>query len=224
MRSISQGIRLSSILVMLTAPLSFADQPLPNGSELLTTAQPVKAVEASKLGSPVNWVGTFAPCDQRSELLKRGPMNLGVRLSTSNANLARQFKKAMNFWARVIDMRWHEEDTSSCAVQLVDGTPSILTNAVVARSQFTDWGNFQGWIAFDAKAPLTKLEMFVTAVHEIGHMLGLKHNPSAQSVMYYLDLEGVEVLDTADLSSLATHHKMRIESLDSPIAVSRPAL
>lgn len=168
-------------------------------------------------GEPSNWVGNFEPCSKHSELLKRGHMNLGVRISTSNPELGRQFKKAMNFWAKVLDMTWYEEDSSFCSIQLVDGQTSLFKNGTVARSQFTEWDNFQGWIAFDPTAPLTKTEMFLTAVHEMGHMFGLKHNPSARSVMYFLDLEGPEVLETADLKSLAAHHKLRIASLDKPI-------
>lgn len=163
---------------------------------------------------PSNWVGDFEPCSRHSEVLKHGHMNLGVRISTSNPELAREFKKAMNFWAKILDMSWYEEDSSSCSIQLVDGQTSLFKNGTVARSQFTEWDNFQGWIAFDPTAPLTKTEMFLTAVHEMGHMFGLKHNPSATSVMYFLDLEGPEVLETADLRSLATHHKLRIASGD----------
>jgi hypothetical protein len=168
----------------------------------------------------VNWTGNFAPCDTHSELLKRGSMRLGVRFSTSNPAVAREFKRAMDFWAGIIDMSWHEDGTSSCSVELVDGTPAILQNAVVARAQFAEWRNFEGWIAFDPRAPLTKVEMYLTAVHEIGHMLGLSHNPNPSSVMYYIDLEGPEVLDSWDLAALAAHHKLRIDSARAPIPVS----
>jgi hypothetical protein len=106
-------------------------------------------------------------------------------------------------------------------MQLVDGTPAILKISIVARSQFTEWDNFQGWIAFNPRAPLTNSELYLTAVHEIGHMLGLKHNPSVHSVMYYLDLEGFEVLDHTDLAMLAGHHKLRVASLSEPIAVGQ---
>jgi hypothetical protein len=170
---------------------------------------------------PSNWDGKFTPCNQRSELLKNGAMNLGVKISTSNKLLGREFRMAMNFWAQVLDMHWHEEDSNSCAVQLVDGTPAILKSSIVARSQFTEWDNFQGWIAFNPKAPLTPIEMYLTAVHEIGHMLGLKHNPSTKSVMYYLDLEGTEVLDQSDIATLASHHKLRTAALMAPITVSQ---
>jgi predicted Zn-dependent protease len=62
--------------------------------------------------------------------------------------------------------------------------------------------------------------MFLTAVHEIGHIFGLKHNPSTRSVMYYLDLEGSEVLDREDLSALASRHRLRLSSVDEPITVA----
>jgi hypothetical protein len=166
-----------------------------------------------------NWIGDFSPCGQRFQLLRHEPMNLGVKISTSNPALGREFREAMDFWSQVLDMRWHEDASAACAVQLVDGTPSILQRTIVARSQFTDWDNFQGWIAFNPRAPLTREEMFLTAVHEIGHMFGLKHNPSSRSVMYYLDLEGSEVLDSQDLSALASRHRLRVTSMAGPITV-----
>ena len=168
-------------------------------------------------GQESNWVGNFQPCGRHVELLKHDHMDLGLRLSTANPELARQFKKAMNFWSKILDMNWHEDDTEYCSVQLVDGHRALFQNGTIARSQFTEWGNFQGWVAFDPRAPLTRTELFLTAVHEIGHLLGLKHNPSAGSVMYFLDLEGPEVLERVDLVSLASRHKMRIASLEKPI-------
>jgi len=197
MQRITNTIRLALLWPLLTVPASFADQ------------------------RSVNWSGDFSTCNQRFELLKHEPMSLGVKISTSNAVLRGQFRHAMDFWAQILDMSWHEDESSACAVQLVDGTAAILKNSIVARSQFTEWDNFQGWIAFDPRAPLTDGEMYLTAVHEIGHMLGLKHNPNANSVMYYLDLEGLEVLDSVDLAALASRHRLRITSLSEPIAVNR---
>ena len=194
---LSAAFRIVALLPVLTLPVSFADQ------------------------RTANWQGDFSPCNQKSELLKRDPMNLGVKISTSNPVLAHEFRQALNFWTTVVDMHWHEDESESCAMQLVDGTPAILKTSIVARSQFTEWDNFQGWIAFNPKAPLTNTELYLTAVHEIGHMLGLKHNPSVHSVMYYLDLEGTEVLDPTDLATLAVRHKLRIASLTEPIAVER---
>jgi hypothetical protein len=171
----------------------------------------------------VNWTGDFAPCNNHAELLKRDAMDLGIRFSTSNPAVVRAFKQAMNFWTGIVAMSWHEEPTSSCSLEVVDGTRAILQNAMVARAQFTEWSNFQGWIAVDPHAPLTKTEMYLTAVHEVGHMLGLRHSSNANSVMYYIDLEGPEVLDSEDLNALAAHHRLRPDVPPAPIKVrARP--
>src|ERR1700759_1103400 len=98
MLRIRAAIRIASLLPLLTLPESFADQ------------------------RTSNWAGDFPPCNQRSELLKRDSMNLGVKFSTSNPVLAHEFRQAMDFWSQVLDMNWHEDDSSSCALQLVDGT------------------------------------------------------------------------------------------------------
>jgi hypothetical protein len=198
MLRISATIRIAALVPVLTLPVSFADQ------------------------RTANWTGDFPPCNQRFELLKRDPMNLGVKIATSNPVLAREFRQALDFWSQVVDMNWHEDESNSCAMQLVDGTPAILRTSIVARSQFTEWDNFQGLIAFNPKAPLTNSELYLTAVHEIGHMLGLKHNPSVRSVMYYLDLQGTEVLDQTDLAMLAVRHRLKVTSLSDPIAVTQP--
>jgi hypothetical protein len=183
-------LRLITLWVLIPLTASFADQ------------------------RTVNWTGPYTSCNQHSELLKRDALDLGVKFSTSNPELEQQFRQALTFWAEVLDMKWHEDNSSSCSIQLVDGTPDILKRSIVARSQFTDWDNFQGWIAFNPTAPLNRTELYLTAVHEIGHMLGLKHNPNARSVMYYLDLEGQEYLDNTDLALLASRHKMRLRTKD----------
>ena len=153
--------------------------------------------------SPKNWTGPYPPCAASPELLKYESMNLGIRLATSNLALATQFQGALNFWATVIDMHWHVERTSLCAVELLDGRPQLFEDSTVAKSHLAELSGFQGWIAFNAKAPLTREELFLTAVHEIGHLLGLSHNPDTASVMYYTNREGSDLLDPADLLSLA---------------------
>jgi hypothetical protein len=167
-----------------------------------------------------NWSANYPPCNQHSELLKQGHMDLGVRLATANPFLAEQFRRALDAWARVLDLDWHEDDTQNCAIQLVDGVPELFhPTLVVARAHLPDRPNFQGWIAFNTMQRLDEAELYRIAVHEIGHMLGLPHSSSANSVMYFLNLEGLERLDPADLAELAKHHKLRIETLDKGVAI-----
>jgi predicted Zn-dependent protease len=171
-----------------------------------------------------NWNANSPPCDQHSELLKHGHMDLGVRVATTNALLAEQFRRAINSWARIVDLDWHEDNTQNCSIQLIDGERELFQPAyMVARSQLPDRFNFQGSIAFNRSQSLTAAELYRISVHEIGHVLGLQHSLSAMSVMYALEVDGLEWLDPADLTVLAKHHKLRIAVLDKPVAIgSRP--
>jgi Matrixin len=157
-----------------------------------------------------NWSGQYAPCNRHPDLLNHGHVNLGVRIATANPALARQFERAMEFWRGVVDLDWHEEDSVECSVQLVDGEPDLFDGSgIAARSQFPDRPEFQGWVAFNPGSKLTEHEMFIVSVHEIGHLLGLAHNPSGSSVMYFFRLDGLASLDASDLYALADHHKLR---------------
>jgi hypothetical protein len=176
--------------------------------------------------TPANWSANRPPCDRHSELLKQGHMDLGVRVATENPVLAEQFRRAMDSWAKILDLNWHEDDTQSCSIQLFDGERELFQPAyVAARSQLPDRHDFQGWIAFNPAQRLSETDYYRISVHEIGHMLGLQHSASAMSVMYFLDLEGSECLDPTDLAALAKHHKLRITTLDKPVAigVTRPS-
>jgi len=158
---------------------------------------------------PGAWTGPYSPCDGHAEILKQGRMNLGVRFSTSNPTLKTEFAHAMSFWASVLDMNWHEEDSRACAIQAVDGVPDLFVPGAVARAQFPGLPEYQGWIAFNPRRSLPANELFLTAVHELGHVLGLPHSANASSAMYFLALDGPVFLDSADLAALATRHRLR---------------
>ena len=170
------------------------------------------AFGAAQAESPANWSANRPPCNQHSELLKRGHMDLGVRVATINPLLAEQFRRAMDSWAKIVDLDWHEDDTENCSIQVFDGTPDLFQPVVVAaRSQLPDRNDFQGWIAFNPRVKLTKQEMFLDSVHEIGHLLGLAHNANESSVMYASELPKSTTLNAADLDALAARHKLRPE-------------
>ncbi len=158
---------------------------------------------------PGAWTGSYPPCDGHAEVLKQGPMNLGVRFSTSNPTLKAAFERAMSFWASILDMTWHEEDSQACAIQPVDGAPDLFRPGEVARAQFPGLPAYQGWIAFNPRVSLPADELFLTAVHEVGHLLGLPHSSNASSAMYFLALDGPVFLDSADLAALAVRHRLR---------------
>ena len=171
-----------------------------------------------------NWTANYPTCARHAELLKHGPMSLGVRLATANPALAQQFKAALDFWATILDLDWHEDNSENCSIELVDGQRDLFEpepENMAARSQFPDRRGFQGWIVFNPAVPLSPTELYRISVHEIGHMLGLRHNPNTLSLMYGLDLDCSESLDAVDLAALASHHKLRIRSLTQPIKLAR---
>lgn len=164
-------------------------------------------------GAPrANWSGPYQTCSNRSELLKSGHMDLGIRYDTSSDAASHAVRRALNFWAAVLDMNFHDQADGECSVAIVDATPSILhENNDVARAQFTDWDNFQGWIAFDPHIAeyMSEDELYATAVHELGHLFGLFHSNHPSSVMFYIDADATSILDDADLQALAVRHQLR---------------
>ena len=171
-----------------------------------------------------NWSGTYAPCIQHFEILKHEHMDLGVRFSTADLGLATEFARAMDFWATILDMDWHEENSRDCAIQVVDGAPDLFKPAQAARAQLPGRPAFQGWIAFNPKIVLSETDKYFSAVHELGHLFGLRHNPSPRSVMFYVRLFEHVSLEGVDLSSLARRHKLRVVHFDQPVTVPAPGL
>ena len=169
---------------------------------------------------PGRWSGDYPPCDGHAELVSQGGLELGVRFSTTRRDLAEEFASAMDFWASILDLEWHAVDNSSCAIQLVDGPEGFFKPAQVARAQFPDAPSFQGIIAFNPAVSLTRSELFLAAVHEVGHVLGLEHSSHSSSLMYFLRTDGPLFLDEADLQTLATRHKLRLRTRGAPVLVS----
>jgi predicted Zn-dependent protease len=147
-------------------------------------------------------------------------MNVGVRFDITNPVATSALRSALHFWSRVLDLDFHEEQSDACAIAIVDATPEILSNENdVARAQFTNWKDFQGWIAFDPhiSAYMSPEEIYATAVHELGHIFGLAHSDNKSSVMYYLDVGSASELDAADMRALAVRHAMRSKAAQVPV-------
>jgi hypothetical protein len=158
-----------------------------------------------------NWTGKYDPCTRQSELLRSGHMNLGVRISTSNAALATQFEHALDFWSTVLDLEWHNEDSDECSINLVDGTPALFDwcACTSARSQLPDRPIFQGLVAFNPQMKLSTDQMFLDSVHELGHLLGLSHSASESSIMFYFGLDKFEWVEPSDLNVLSRKHALK---------------
>jgi len=171
-----------------------------------------------------NWTADHSACDGYSELMNSDSLSVGVRFSISNPELRLEFTRALDFWATVLDMEWHEDSSRSCAIQIADGRQSLFAPAQVARAQLPDRSGFQGWIALNPSISLPVKEQFFVAVHELGHLFGLPHNPNASSIMFYLSVDEPFVLDGSDLKALAAHHKLTVQRQDQPFPVQCPAL
>jgi len=111
-------------------------------------------------------------------------------------------RRAMQLFNPGLDGQWATTNTLVAAVQ-------VLLPGEVARAQFPGTATFQGWIAFNPKVSLPADDLFLTDVHELGHLLGLPHSSNPSSAMYFLTLDGPVFLDSADLAALAARHRLR---------------
>jgi hypothetical protein len=170
-----------------------------------------------------NWSGPYPSCGDISELLKQGPMDLGVRITVANPRLAVEIRRALYFWSGILDMTWYkEDDPKACAIGVVDGLPDLFNDGAAAKAQFPDWTGFQGLIAFDPRAveASTPQEMYLVAVHELGHLWGIeKHSKNVHSIMYFQDPNPYMVLDGEDLARLRARHSLPSDTPPAPIPV-----
>ncbi len=158
-----------------------------------------------------NWTSPDASCAKYNDLRNFSLGDIGVRIDAAEP-WADGFRRALSFWNSVLAANFHEEtNLDVCAVRIVDGRPDILEAGIVARSQLPYWTGFSGKIAVSSASAneMSSAEIYAAAVHELGHTLGLRHNGNVHSVMYFLDVEGGEMLDSNDLSNLRGLHELR---------------
>ncbi len=158
-----------------------------------------------------NWASADEPCANYDDLRRHVLGDIGVKIDASEP-WVNAFRRALSFWNSVLVANFHEEtNLNACAIRIINGGPDILNNGIVSRSQITGWDNFRGKIAVSAGAEkeMSSAEMYGAAVHELGHMLGLKHNSNSRSIMYFLNVTGTEALDSKDILDLSSHHQLR---------------
>lgn len=176
---------------------------------LLGCASQPHASQSQTLRS--NWTSPDVPCAKFGNLQRPLLRDIGVRIDAAQP-WADGFRRALNFWNGVLAANLYEEtDLTVCSVRIIDGDPEIFDHSAAARSQVSDWANFAGKIAVSpgAAREMSSAEIYATAVHEMGHMLGLRHNSNIHSVMYFLDIDGSEVLDAEDILALSRHHQLQ---------------
>lgn len=125
-------------------------------------------------------------------------------------------------------VNFHEETSlNACSIRIVSGSPDVLNHAIVARSQVIGRVNFRGKIVVSpgSAKEMSSAAIYAAAVHELGHMLGLKHNASSRSIMYFLNVDGDECLDREDILELSAHHELRPATISEiPIQAVQPKM
>lgn len=180
-------------------------------ASLLTTCLGCVAQGTAGAQPRTNWTSTDAACSRYNDLRNRVLGDIGIKIDASEP-WAAGFRRAINFWNTVLLANFHEEtNLNACSVRIIEGDSNTLHDGIVARAQIPEWADFRGKIAVRPAgvSELSRTEIYGIAVHEIGHLLGLRHNTSPDSVMYFLDVNGDEVLDLKDLVALSRHHKVR---------------
>jgi len=148
---------------------------------------PKQNMTPSSPSSPkrVNWSTPDKPCANYNDLKKYALGDIGVRIDVSDPAWAAAFRRALVFWNKVLDVNFHEEkNINACALRITDGPLGMFADGHTAFAQFTDLDGFEAKIVVLPQVPLSPAGKFVNAVHEIGHIVDLRHNADPMSVMY----------------------------------------
>jgi hypothetical protein len=174
-----------------------------------------------------NWDSPDAPCAHYDNLRSQVLGDIGVKIDV-NRPWANAFRRALKFWNSVLVADFHEEKSlNACSIRIIGGSPDILSHAIVARSQLAGSPNFLGKIAvrMDSAKEMDSTARYAVAVHELGHILGLKHNPSSRSIMYFLNVDSTERLDREDIVELSALHELRPTTIaEIPVQTVQPEL
>jgi hypothetical protein len=148
---------------------------------------PKQNMTPSSPSSPklVNWSTSDKPCANYNDLKRYALGDIGVKIDVSDPAWAAAFRRALVFWNKVLDVNFHEEkNINACALRITDGPLVMFGGGYTAFAQFTDLDGFEAKIVVLPQVPLSPAGKFVNAVHEIGHIVDLRHNPDPMSVMY----------------------------------------
>ena len=170
-----------------TLALSTADNAALGPRATSNPPIPKQNMTSSSPSSPkrVNWSTPDQPCANYNDLKKYALGDIGVKIDVSDPAWAAAFRRALVFWNKVLDVNFYEEkNINACALRITDGPLGMFADGHTAFAQFTDLDGFEAKIVVLPQVPLSPAGKFVNAVHEIGHIVDLRHNPDPVSVMY----------------------------------------
>jgi hypothetical protein len=148
---------------------------------------PKQSMTPSSPPSPmrVNWSTSDKPCAHYNDLKKYDLGDIGVKIDVSDPAWAAAFRHALVFWNKILDVNFHEEkNINACALRITDGPLVMFGGGFTAFAQFADLDGFEAKIVVLPQVPLSPAGKFVNAVHEVGHIVDLRHSPDPKSVMY----------------------------------------
>jgi hypothetical protein len=165
----------------------------------------------------VNWSTPDKPCANYNDLKKYALGDIGVKIDVSDPAWAAAFRRALVFWNKVLDVNFHEEkNINACALLINDGPLVMFGGGHTAFAQFTDRDGFEAKIVVLPQVPLSPAGKFVNAVHEIGHIVDLRHNPDPVSVMY------PDIENSSKLREFANAVQYRISHILNPRHILKP--
>jgi hypothetical protein len=133
----------------------------------------------------VNWSTPDEPCAKYNDLKKYALGDIGVKIDVSDPAWAAAFRRALVFWNKILDVNFHEQkNIDACALRITDGPPAMFNGGYTAFAQAADLDGFEAKIVVLPQVPFSPAATFVNAVHEIGHVVDLRHNRDPRSVMY----------------------------------------
>jgi hypothetical protein len=183
------------------APTATNNAPLPNRN---LTSSPPSSPEA------MNWSTPDEPCAKYNDLKKYALGDIGVKIDVSDPAWAAAFRRALVFWNKILEVNFHEEkNIHACALRVTDGSLWMFEGGYTAFAQSADLNGFEAKIVVLPQVPCSPAARFVNAVHEIGHVVDLRHNPDPSSVMYP-DIENLsEMREFSNAMEYGISHTLR---------------
>lgn len=154
-----------------------------------------------------------SPCHNSNELLKAGPMQIGVRFRSMTPETTLNAARALDYWSSVLDMKWYEDESDSCAIDLEPHQWSHKGDSfTIGEASIGGLDGFDGVLLYSSRPKEATTALFI---HELGHIFGLKHSKDESSVMYWLSGDDRLTLSDGDKQALCRRH-----TLNKPLAIT----